>query len=95
MKELYWTSEAIQDRDAIYAYIEADNPHSALTLDERFTEQAAQLVEHPDLGRRGRVANTREWVVHHNYILVYDVEDGRVRILRALHAARRWPPNRP
>jgi len=31
---LYWTSEAIADRETIYDYIEADNPLAALALDE-------------------------------------------------------------
>jgi plasmid stabilization system protein ParE len=28
---------------------------------------------------------------HRNYILVYDLAGDLVRILRVLHAARRWP----
>ena len=36
--ELFWTQEAIQDRDAIYDYIEADNPVAALALDGLFEE---------------------------------------------------------
>lgn len=61
---LFWTNEAIADRETIYDYIEADNPQAALALDELFTEQAEHLLAHPDLGRPGRVAATREWVVH-------------------------------
>lgn len=91
MMELHWTPEAIQDREAIYAYIEADNPTAALALDELFSEKANRLVDHPGLGRSGRVAGTHELVAHQNYILVYDVTSGSVRILRVLHAARQWP----
>ena len=89
---LYWTREAIADRDAIYDYIEADNPAAALALDELFEEKATLLVDHPRMGRRGREADTRERVAHHNYILVYDVTGDGVRVLRVLHAARQWPP---
>ncbi|MCI4592413.1 type II toxin-antitoxin system RelE/ParE family toxin [Sphingobium sp. BYY-5] len=46
------------------------------------------------MGRPGRVAGTRELVAHRNYILVYDVAESEIRILRLLHAARRWPPSR-
>ncbi len=31
--ELFWTPEAIQDREDIYEHIEADNPAAALALD--------------------------------------------------------------
>ena len=89
--ELLWTPEAIQDREAIYDYIEVDNPAAALALDELFAEKAARIVEHPNLGRLGRVTGTRELVVHQNYILVYDLSGDLVRVLRVLHVARQWP----
>jgi plasmid stabilization system protein ParE len=59
MMELQWTPEAIQDREAIYDYTEADNPTAALALDELFAEKAGRLLDHPSLGRPGRVAGTR------------------------------------
>ncbi|CAM2194072.1 toxin ParE1/3/4 [Paraburkholderia kururiensis] len=90
--ELFWTLEAIDDRDNIYDYIEADNPGAALDLDETFEQKASLLLSHPNLGRLGRIAGTRELVVHQNYMLIYDVADGLVRVLNVVHAARRWPP---
>jgi len=92
MKALVWTLEALQDRDAIYDYSEADNPAAALAFDKRFAEKAARLVDHPALGRRGRVAYTREMIVHRRYIIVYKVDDSAVQILRVLHAALQKPP---
>lgn len=92
MKKLSWTPEATQDREAIYEYIEADNPTAAMALDELLAENAGRLVHHPGLGRPGRVAGTRELVAHQNYVLVYDTAAGLVRVLRVLHAARQWPP---
>ena len=89
---LHWTSEAIQDRETIYDYIEADNPVAALALDELFEESAARLTDSPNLGRSGRVAGTHELIAHPHYILIYDVVDGFVRVLRILHTARQWPP---
>ncbi|WP_459827769.1 type II toxin-antitoxin system RelE/ParE family toxin [Hydrogenophilus islandicus] len=89
--QLFWTPEAIQDRNEIYDYIEADNPVAALALDALFEERAGLLVDHPEMGKPGREAGTRELVVHKNYILVYDVTNDMVRVLRVLHAARQWP----
>ncbi|MEO7953054.1 MAG: type II toxin-antitoxin system RelE/ParE family toxin [Polaromonas sp.] len=89
---LFWTPEALDDRRAIYDYIEADNPRAALTLDELFSEKVRHLIDHPGLGRIGRITGTRELVVQKNYILIYDTTVELVRILRVLHAARQWPP---
>ncbi|WP_338862218.1 type II toxin-antitoxin system RelE/ParE family toxin [Mycetohabitans rhizoxinica] len=44
----------MQDREAIYGYIEADNPVAALAIDELFSEKAALLIDHPSLGWLGR-----------------------------------------
>lgn len=41
--------------------------------------------------RSGRLPDTREMIVHPNYILVYRVSEDRVRILRLLHARRLYP----
>lgn len=92
--KLSWTAEAIADRIDIYDYIEADNPAAALALDELFSKAAERLQHHPMIGRVGRADRTRELVVHENYILVYDIAEDGVRILRVLHAARQWPPPR-
>lgn len=89
---LFWAPEALDDRRAIYDYIEADNPRAALTLDELFSEKVRNLIDHPGLGRIGRITGTRELVVHKNYILIYDTTVDQVRVLRVLHAARQWPP---
>ncbi|WP_344762399.1 type II toxin-antitoxin system RelE/ParE family toxin [Actimicrobium antarcticum] len=92
MVRQFWTSEALYDRRAIYDYIETDNPRAALTLDEMLSEKVRHLIDHPELGRIGRITGTRELVVHKNYILIDDTTDELVRILRVLHVARQWPP---
>ena len=89
--KLFWTPDAIEDREAIFDFIEIDNPHAAIALDELFADKAGRLVEYPELGRLGRVAGTRELVMHENFIIVYDVKGVQVRVLRILHAARQWP----
>ncbi len=90
--KLAWTRQAAADRREIRAYIAQDNPSAALALDELISGKAARLIDHPQLGRPGRVAGTRELVAHRNYIVVYDVTSDLVRILRILHAVRQWPP---
>ncbi|MEO8250840.1 MAG: type II toxin-antitoxin system RelE/ParE family toxin [Burkholderiales bacterium] len=89
---LVWTGLATRDRASIRQYVASDNPSAAIALDELLSSKAAVLLDHPRLGRPGRVDRTRELVVHRNYILVYDVSDDRIRTLRVLHSARQWPP---
>ncbi len=89
--KLAWTRPAAADRREIRAYIAQDNLPAALAFDELLAKKAGRLIDHPNMGRPGRVAGTRELVVHANYILVYDVTADTVRVLRVLHAARIWP----
>ena len=88
---LIWTRLANADRQKIREYIAQDNPAAALALDELFSEKTKRLIDHPNLGRLGRVAGTRELVAHQNYILVYDIVGDQVRLLRVLHASRQYP----
>jgi addiction module RelE/StbE family toxin len=90
--KLVWARPAHADRKKIREYIAQHAPAAALALDELFSEKAGLLLDHPDLGRTGRVPGTRELVAHRNYILVYDTAGDVVRVLRVLHAARQWPP---
>lgn len=90
--ELVWTPEAVQDREDIYDYVESENPVAALVLDELFSEKAQWLTNHPGGGRLGRVPETKELIVHPNYMLVYEVVGKQVRVLNLVHTARQWPP---
>lgn len=79
MMQIYWTLEAFADCEAIFDYIEADNPVAAIALDELFEQSAKQLSLHPKSGRLGRVNGTRELVVQRNYILINDICHSRYR----------------
>ncbi len=63
-------------------------------MDELFSEAAARLADHPNLGRAGRIAGTRELVAHENYRLVYEIAHETVWVLVLIHTARQWPPAR-
>jgi plasmid stabilization system protein ParE len=62
--KLVWTPEALADRRAIYNYTEPDNPTASLRLDKVFSDRTAALVRYPELGKPGRVIDTRDLVVH-------------------------------
>lgn len=66
---------------------------AAVKLDERFSEAAERLADHPKLGREGQITGTREVFPHEHYRLVYAIDDDEaVWILALVHTARLWPP---
>ncbi len=72
-------------------FIVRDKPLAALALDESFETHANRIEANPYLYRTGRVADTREAVVHPNYVIVYRIKNETITILRVLHAAQCWP----
>ena len=89
--KLVWQPTSRRDRERIYRYINAEAPKSARQIDRIFTEAALGLIDYPQRGRTGRLAGTRELVVHPNYILVYRVKPDLIEILTIIHAAQLWP----
>lgn len=90
--KVVWTWKARENLHEISRYIAAFDSRAALALVRRQRAAASHLGEHPQMGRAGRVEETRELVVTGTpYILPYRVRDGRVEILAALHASRQWP----
>ncbi|MGQ0505840.1 MAG: type II toxin-antitoxin system RelE/ParE family toxin [Myxococcaceae bacterium] len=90
--ELEWTPAALEDLDTALDFIAKDKPSAARKMAGRIEEAVDSLVEHPNLGRSGRVKSTRELVVSGTpFLIVYVVLLDQVQILRVLHHARAWP----
>ncbi|MEI6117417.1 MAG: type II toxin-antitoxin system RelE/ParE family toxin [Burkholderiales bacterium] len=83
-----WTKTALRSIDEIAAFIAKDNPPRATSFVLELQDSVTKLQAHPGMGRAGRVAGTRELVLHKNYIAIYRVRDDDVEILRLHHAAR-------
>jgi toxin ParE1/3/4 len=91
--KLRWTSTARRRRSEIIAHIARDSPGAALRVGDRLTESSRALARHPEMGRLGRVAGTREQIVPGTpYLLVYAIELDTVTIITIVHGAQRWPP---
>lgn len=89
---LRWSAFARADREAIFDYIEADNPRAAVAIDERIRARVMGLAQFPQMGRPGRVEGTRELVISGTpYIAAYRIDGEAIRILRVLHGAQQWP----
>ena len=61
-------------------------------MDKLFSDAAGRLASHPNLGKPGKIAGTRELIPHENYRLVYEIEREAVWILVLIHTAKQWPP---
>ena len=89
-----WTPSALRDLEAIGDYVAKEKPVAATRLVSAIHSRTDLLVQHPEAGRPGRIAGTRELVVSGTpYIVPYRVRDGEVQLLAVFHGARRWPPS--
>ncbi|RUM27026.1 type II toxin-antitoxin system RelE/ParE family toxin [Rhizobium vallis] len=92
-----WLQQALLDREGQIRHVFAQNPKAAIALDDIIRHQAKMLADYPEAGRGGRVHGTRELAVPRTaFLLVYRIERKaqRVEILRLLHGAQQWPPQR-
>lgn len=90
-RKLVWAADARRDLRDIFEFVAERNLAAALRLQIRIREGAENALALPLAYRPGRLADTRELIVHPNYILVYRVFEDRVRILRLLHARQLYP----
>ncbi len=87
-----WAEDAVRQLAAAHAYVAADNPGAADRLLLKITQAVKLLGSHPQAGREGRVANTRELVIPNTpYIVAYRINKNIVQILAVLHGKRKWP----
>jgi len=89
--QIVWTDEARHDLRNLIDYVSARNPPASKRILALLEAAITPAVEHPYLFRPGRQPGTREIVVHPNYILVYEVLDGLLNVVRVLHARQKYP----
>ena len=89
---LRWTERAAEHLEMLHAYVAEQNADAADGLLDRVMDAAENLGNFPLLGRKGRVAGTRELIVSGTHIIVaYRVHANVVQVLAVLHTSRTWP----
>jgi toxin ParE1/3/4 len=89
LKRLVIARPAERDLDAIVDYIALDNPSAAQSVYRAIVAAAENLTRFPEVGRIGRLANTRELPVPSlPYLIVYEIGADSVTIVAIFHAAR-------
>ena len=91
MKNLIWRPSARRKYLAAIDYIARRNPSAALRLEDSILREVAMLPRFTALGRPGRAEDTRELVVHPNYIIVYREQTHAIRVIDFLHARQQYP----
>jgi toxin ParE1/3/4 len=88
-----WSPHAFSDLKAISEYIERDRSlETANRITRKIYRVTQSLRAMPQLGRPGRVEDTRELVIAGlPYIVVYKASSECVLILNIVHGAQRWP----
>jgi toxin ParE1/3/4 len=87
-----WTAPALRELEAIGDYIARDNSRASARIVTRIFDRVDMLADHPETGRPGRIAGTRELVVTDTpFIVPYRIRGDQVEILSVFHGARRWP----
>jgi toxin ParE1/3/4 len=88
-----WSREAVADLVALRAYISRDDPAAAQRVALHIIRNVETLLpSSPEMGRPGRVPETRGLVIPRTpYIVPYRIVGNTIQVLRVFHGARRWP----
>jgi toxin ParE1/3/4 len=87
-----WLPQAQSNRLEQLEFIAQDNPLAAINQDEEIERQINMLLAHPQMGRPGRVAGTRELVISGTpFVVIYRLQGQSIEVIRLLHSAQQWP----
>ena len=85
---------AEDDFKEIITYIAADNPKAAQSIANKIESNLELLSANPQLGRVPRDNDIKEmgyrYLIVHNYIIFYTIENKTIYIHRILHGARNY-----
>jgi plasmid stabilization system protein ParE len=89
VRQIRWTTEAVDQLEASIQHIQQDNPIAARNIAQAAIDHIEQLAAFPGLGRPGEVKGTRE-LVNPPYVVVYRSTEEIVEILHIWHGAQDW-----
>jgi toxin ParE1/3/4 len=90
--KIVWSRRAVNHLTAVRDYIAKENPEAAGQIAARILEDVKRLVQHPYLGRPGRILGTRELVIPSTpFIIPYRIKGERLELLAVFHGRQKWP----
>ncbi len=92
---LRYTRHAHDDLVSLFEFIAKDDALAAQKVIRSIRAGIDRLLQFPSYGRIGDVEGTRQFVVAGvPYIVIYEIEDETITILRIYHAAQDRPGSR-
>ncbi len=88
MRRVTWSDEAVENLEAIGAYVAGFNPLAAQRFTRKLIAAAESLTEFPDRGQAVR-SGTRDLLAIPPYLIRYVVLPDEIRIIKIRHSARR------
>lgn len=85
-----WTTTGLRDLESLHSYVAPSSEDAAADLVGRILAGLEALERFPAMGRVGRVAGTREFVVS-PFIVAYRARKKAIEVVAIIHGARRWP----
>ncbi len=95
MAQITWSPSALEDVDAIAAFISRDSVDNAALFIDRLISITDRLLDFPESGRViPEIGNEmcRE-IIFGAYRIMYRIEDDEVWITAVVHGARDWQPD--
>jgi addiction module RelE/StbE family toxin len=82
-----WTIGAKKNLEQIYNFIIQDNLLAAQNTIQKILNAINIIEDNPNIGRNGRVVNTRELIIPNTpYLIIYRITN-TIEILRIFHSA--------
>ena len=95
MARLIWTTQALEDVEAICQFIARDAPRYAQVFATQVFEAVERLQTFPESGRSVPEVgqeNIRE-IIHGNYRIIYRLTNDVIQILTVYHSSRLLDPS--
>ena len=89
---IIWLRTAKQNLEDELNFIHKEDPNVAKRIAKLVKERVENLENFPEMGRTGRVKNTRELIFPEiPYIIPYRINGENIEILRFFHSSRKLP----
>ncbi|MGH1393359.1 MAG: type II toxin-antitoxin system RelE/ParE family toxin [Trichormus sp.] len=88
--KVYWTTTAVENLSAIYAYIAQTSPQYATRVVDRITRRSEQIVNFPMSGRTVPEFETEQIreIIEGSYRIIYYIKPEQIDVLAVIHGSQ-------